>query len=175
LKIELRTHSPGYALYQVLGQNGAEQALQPEDKVGDAIAFWERWHDEHLGQVKNGSVTAGIKHLQIDSYVDLNDPVERELLYHQTLHNVRNDRFPLTDQEAILLVAIRAQLEFGDSHSNNMMVNNSLTTMIDTNNGGLDDISYSQLIGKTLPERLACRILVKDVRTQHQIQSGMDQ
>ncbi|KAH9518288.1 TRAFAC class myosin-kinesin ATPase super [Dermatophagoides farinae] len=192
LKIELRTHAPGYALYQVLGQNGAEQALQPEDKVGDAIAFWERWHDEHLGQVQNGSTAAaGVvrnggtqepihyfifkKHLQIDNYVDFNDPVERELLYHQTLHNVRNDRFPLTDQEAILLVAIRAQLEFGDSHSNNMMVNNSLSTMIEANSGGLDDMSYNQLIGKTLPERLACRILVKDVRTQHQIQSGMDQ
>lgn len=50
LKINLRPNASGYALYQVLGQNGAEQALQPEDKVGDAIAFWERWHDENIGQ-----------------------------------------------------------------------------------------------------------------------------
>lgn len=47
LKIELRPGAPGYALYQGLGPNGGEQALQPEDKVGDAIAFWERWHDQH--------------------------------------------------------------------------------------------------------------------------------
>ena len=58
LKIELRPHAPGYALYQVLGTTGGEQALQPEDKVGDAIAFWERWHDEHSNRLY-GNATGG--------------------------------------------------------------------------------------------------------------------
>lgn len=98
----------------------------------------------------------------MDSYVDLSDPVERELLYHQTLHNVRNDRFPLTEQEAVLLVAIRAQLEFGDAASGPEGV-------------PLDDTVYGQLIGKTLPERLATRMSMAEVRTQHQIQAGMSQ
>ncbi|KPM10210.1 myosin-VIIa-like protein 1, partial [Sarcoptes scabiei] len=190
LKIELRSHALGYALYQVLGQNGAEQALQPEDKVGDAIAFWERWHDENMSQPnqtgRNGlcytepvhyfifkvlkHIYFVVKHIQVDSYVDLNDPVERELLYHQTLHNIRNDRFPLTDSEAMLLVAIRAQLEFGD---NLLRQQNDNHFISETNR--LDDLAYTQLIARTLPERLAARMSIKDVRTQHQIQSGMDQ
>lgn len=45
IKIDLRQNAPGYALYQILGINN-EQALQPEEKVGDAIAFWEKWHEE---------------------------------------------------------------------------------------------------------------------------------
>ena len=47
LKIDLRQNAPGYALYQMLGPTN-EQALQPEEKVGDAIAYWEKWHEEHL-------------------------------------------------------------------------------------------------------------------------------
>lgn len=47
LKIDLRQNAPGYALYQMLGPNN-EQALQPEEKVGDAIAYWEKWHEEHM-------------------------------------------------------------------------------------------------------------------------------
>lgn len=103
----------------------------------------------------------------------MNDPVERELLYHQTLHNVRNDRFPLTEQEAVLLVAIRAQLEFGDSANNQNNIN--CVGSDSSSQTSLDDIAYTQLVGKTLPERLACRVAVSEVRTQHQIQSGMDQ
>lgn len=57
LKIELRPGVPGYALYQSLGANGGEQALQPEDKVGDAIAFWEKWHDERVGRGRDGSAS----------------------------------------------------------------------------------------------------------------------
>lgn len=59
LKIELRAAAPGYALYQGLGPNGGEQALQPEDKVGDAIAFWERWHDQHNSRVYGATQAAG--------------------------------------------------------------------------------------------------------------------
>lgn len=75
---------------------------------------------------------------------------------------MRNDRFPLTEQEAVLLVAIRAQLEFGDA------VNGQ-------DGAPLDDTVYGQLIGKTLPERLAARMSMTEVRTQHQIQAGMSQ
>ena len=41
------------------------------------------------------------KHLLCDETLDLEDRVEKELLYHQMLHNVRNDKFPLTTMEAV--------------------------------------------------------------------------
>lgn len=85
-----------------------ERSLVPEEKIADVMSKWERYrtasvtqqghqtqrkHAHHLFLFK--------KHLFLDQYMNLDDPVEKELLYHQVLHDLRADRFPITEKEAV--------------------------------------------------------------------------
>ncbi|XP_022239098.1 unconventional myosin-X-like [Limulus polyphemus] len=153
MKIDLREDAEGYALYDVMGST--ERALHLREKVADAISKWERWQK---GQGKNVTTKQHYfifkKHLFVDKYIDLNDPVEKELLYHQVVHNIQHDRFPVTHQEALMLCAIKAQLEVGDFQE------------------GLAD--YRSIMADCLPPRLLTTIPPESVVIQHQILAGMD-
>lgn len=101
----------GYAIYEVLG--GTERSLVPEEKVADVMSKWEKYRTNNTQQAGNsGTMQAKNtrkqqhfflfkKHLFLDQYMDLDDPVEKELLYHQVLHGLRCDRFPISEKEAV--------------------------------------------------------------------------
>lgn len=153
IKIGLRPGCPGYALYQTLGTSGIEQALIPTEKVGDAITYWEKWHEQNskssMAQRTAGLINHGAaqspgqftvagggggntgntpsnhyfifkKHLFLESFIDLNnDKIERELIFHQIVHKIRMDKFPISSLEAVMLCALKAQLYLGDFDDEN--------------------------------------------------------
>lgn len=138
-KIGLKQDTVGYTLFQPLDDD-CEQVLPPDEKVGDAISEWESWHRQkqtdrpqncsqtNSNIVGNKASLASLnnstkirvhrfvfkRYLFLDSSIDLNNPVERELLYYQIVSNIKEDKFPLLEQEATILCALKAQIEIGD-------------------------------------------------------------
>lgn len=95
-----------------------ERSLGAEEKVADVMAKWERYRMataaaavSNMGTAKRARPQYHFflfkKHLFLDSYINLNDSVEKELLYHQVLHDLRADRFPITDKEAVSTSILR--------------------------------------------------------------------
>lgn len=121
-KIGLQENSMGYAIYEVVG--GTERSLLFEEKITDVLSKWEKYRNATLQGTVSGNIPANKcrqqhyflfkKHLFLDNYINLEDPVEKELLYHQVLHSLRSERFPITEMEAIMLTALQGQLELGD-------------------------------------------------------------
>ncbi|XP_055908481.1 myosin-I heavy chain isoform X1 [Eupeodes corollae] len=123
-KIGLQENAMGYAIYEVLGSS--ERSLLPEEKVSDVMSKWEKYRNAAAQAAQQQSSPSAPpcrrqhhiflfkKHLFFDHYMNLDDPVEKELLYHQVLHGLRSERFPITEMEAIMLTALQGQLELGD-------------------------------------------------------------
>ncbi|XP_011312427.1 myosin-VIIa isoform X2 [Fopius arisanus] len=156
-KIGLGESAMGYAIYEVLGST--DRALMPEEKIADVMSKWERYRSSQQSaqpQRKHGHhLFLFKKHLFLDHYMNLTDPVEKELLYHQVLHDLRADKFPITEKEAMMLAALQAQLELGDC--------------LDTVNGP----EYRTVASHCLPPRIAPNISVEGIVQHHQSLRGM--
>ncbi|CAG9820976.1 unnamed protein product [Phaedon cochleariae] len=161
-KIGLNQDAKGYAIYEVLGSS--ERSLAAEEKVTDVMAKWERYRAASAATNANSTGTAKRarpqhhfflfkKHLFMDNFINLGDPVEKELLYHQVLHDLRGDRFPITDKEAMMLTALQAQLELGD----------------------LDETihDYRPIASHCLPARMVPTLPSEGVQMHHQSLRGM--
>lgn len=113
-KIGLQEHAQGYAIYEVLG--ASERSLLPDEKVADVMSKWEKYRTAaaQAAQQSQSAQTNGQaaprrqhhlflfkKHLFCDQFMNLDDPVEKELLYHQVLHGLRSERFPISEMEAV--------------------------------------------------------------------------
>ncbi|XP_015184987.1 PREDICTED: unconventional myosin-X isoform X2 [Polistes dominula] len=159
-KIGLEETAMGYAIYEVLGPT--ERALVPDEKIADVMSKWERYRSASASQQGQQPQRKHAhhfflfkKHLFLDQYMNLDDPVEKELLYHQVLHDLRADRFPITEKEAMMLTALQAQLELGDCHD------------------GLAEQEYRTISSHCLPSRLVPTVCIEGVLQHHQSLRGM--
>jgi hypothetical protein len=112
-KIGLQENAQGYAIYEVLGSS--ERSLLPDEKVADVMSKWEKYRNAAAQAVQQNQAASNAsqmcrrqhhlflfkKHLFCDQYMNLDDPVEKELLYHQVLHGLRSERFPISEMEAV--------------------------------------------------------------------------
>jgi hypothetical protein len=53
--------------------------------------------------------------LFVDPFVNHQDHVEIELIHHQSVIDLFEEKIPLTPQDAVHLCALRSQSEFGDA------------------------------------------------------------
>lgn len=167
-KIGLQENAKGYALYEVLG--ATERSLLPDEKLADVMSKWEKYRNaaaQAVQQNQQNQTSTSFppvcrrqhhiflfkKHLFFDHFINLDDPVEKELLYHQVLHGLRTDRFPISEMEAIMLTALQSQLELGDCSEN------------------LND--YRGIASHCLPPRYVPNIPHEAVAMHHQSLRGM--
>ncbi|XP_059481618.1 myosin-I heavy chain isoform X3 [Neocloeon triangulifer] len=165
-KVGLPETAKGYAIYEVLGSS--ERSLAPDEKLSDVMSKWERYRVATATNGPNPQPSRRQmhfflfkKHLFLDQYMDLSDPVEKELLYHQMLHGLRTDRFPVSDKDAVMLTAIQAQVELGDCPD----------PRPELEDGGLLD--YSEVAAHCLPALMAQNVMSESVAMHHQSLRGM--
>jgi len=87
-KVGLQDSASGYSLYELGSVNNWERSLLSSERPVEVMARWEKQRATNAALQFKFVMK---KHLFVD--FDQNDPVEKELVYHQLLHQARNDRY----------------------------------------------------------------------------------
>ena len=84
--------------------------------VADSDIIADVLYDMEAAQ-KRGSVSQLVfkKKTFFDPYEDPEDAVERDLLYHQNVHDIITERFPIqNERDAIKLAAYQVHVNYGE-------------------------------------------------------------
>ncbi|ELU17223.1 hypothetical protein CAPTEDRAFT_210514 [Capitella teleta] len=119
-KSGMRLDAGGFGIFELL--NDKEHYLAPEDNLADQLFTYERLSkptpSSPNNSVKDYTLLFKVwdikKRVFVDRYANLNDPVEVDMLYHQSVTDVFEQKILLTKRDAIELCALRAQTEHGD-------------------------------------------------------------
>lgn len=110
-KINLRDFK-GFCLYEVVDDNVDEEHIVPDmELVGDCMQRFEEL--EKKGQ-KNCQLVFKRK-IFLNPEEEPADPVLRDLLFHQALHNIVHDKYPLvSERDAVKQASFQLQILWGD-------------------------------------------------------------
>ncbi|XP_074662295.1 pleckstrin homology domain-containing family H member 2-like [Tubulanus polymorphus] len=149
-KIGMMSDAKGWALYEVCGQ--LERNMLLDDSLVDAMYKWERWSRSSKSN-KDLKFTFR-KRIFIEPFVNPADQVEVDLIHHQSVIDVFEEKVPLSTQDAVHLCALRAQSEFGDTQT-------------------AGKIDYST-VTRILPRSLRDSVHDNDIMAMHGALKGMD-
>ncbi|CAD5123362.1 DgyrCDS11718 [Dimorphilus gyrociliatus] len=125
----MRPDAEGLGLYASIESNGSreEKYLLPSEIMADMMCEFEGW----MKTIRSSSVRLSLKkRIFIEPYANLDDPVEIDMLYHQSVTDVFEKKIPLTQEDAIRLCALRAQTECGDYQHFSTGSYNSVTRIL---------------------------------------------
>jgi myosin-7 len=141
----------GFSLFEVFGS--LERNMLAWEKVADAIFKWEKYvrstrSDKELRLIFKKCLFLGKSSLP-------QHPVEFDLTFYQALDDVVNDRFPVMEDEAAYLTALRAQVELGDFQP------------------GLVGDRYHIVMHQYLPKHLVSTVQPEDIAAHHKKLTGL--
>ncbi|EDQ90831.1 uncharacterized protein MONBRDRAFT_15843, partial [Monosiga brevicollis MX1] len=141
----------GFSLFEVFGT--LERNMLAWEKVGDAIFKWEKYARSTRSD-KQLQLTFK-KRLFLGSPGIPDNTTEFDLTLFQALNDVVQDRFPVSEDEAAYLTALRAQVDLGDYQP------------------GPAAQVYGDLLQKYLPKHLTSVVQPEDVAMHHQKLRGV--
>ncbi|XP_076097464.1 myosin-VIIa-like isoform X5 [Mytilus galloprovincialis] len=146
-KIGMRSDADCFALYEQIGGSDLydikERCMNLDEKLSDTLSKWERLS---RGAVRDNRLIFK-KRLFISPYINPLDPVECDLVFHQLIEDMFEQRVPLTVEDAVHLCALKIQSEMDE-----------LKTA---------DIDYSSVV-RILPRSMRANIKVEDIVAAHQ-------
>ncbi|KAL8585216.1 hypothetical protein ACOMHN_013231 [Nucella lapillus] len=144
-KIGMRSDAECFSIYEVMSSSASytSRGMAADERMSDTISKWERL--ARSGAVQEFRLDFK-KRLFIEPYVNLNDPVECDLVFHQLIQDVFEERIPITPGEAAHLCALKIQSEIEDMRTG--------------------DINYSAVM-RILPRTMRTQVRVEDIVTMH--------
>ena len=171
----------GFSIFEVFGE--LERNMLPWEKLADAMFKWDRY-SEHVEHSRNAAALASgqaasraekqkleltyKRRLFLGPFTVPLNPVEFTLTVDQAVDDVQNDRFPVTVDDATMLVAIRAQALLGDCD----VAANAEVGEYEAD--GAASGTYASVLKATLPLDIAKSLGTPEIANQHRKLQGRD-